>query len=205
MSDYEKALAENAARILALRKKFAAFVPEEILGGFSNRGLSLEIGCGHGHFLSAYAAAFPSETCVGLDLISKRIERAQRKKALGGLGNVEFFKADAAEFFEAVPPKVALEKLFLLFLDPWPKKRHHKNRIIQEKTLSDWAARARAGTTIFFRTDHAEFFEWAKEKIDAHPRWELASGTPWIFEKETYFQSILPDSSRDLNAKFVPE
>lgn len=201
MSDYEKAMAERAARIDALRKKIAGTLPEELIGGFSLGGLTLEIGCGHGHFLAAYAAAFPQESCIGIDLITKRIERAQRKRDLAGLTNLDFFKADAEEFFEALPPKVTLDKLFLLFLDPWPKKRHHKNRIVQTATLDLWAARSRPGAKIFFRTDHAEFFEWAREHIDAHPAWEIVPDAPWPFERETYFQSILPDAHRDLIAQ----
>ncbi|MGN0834550.1 MAG: tRNA (guanine(46)-N(7))-methyltransferase TrmB [Candidatus Spyradosoma sp.] len=201
MSDYEKAMAERAARIDALRKKIAGALPEELIGGFSLDGLTLEIGCGHGHFLAAYAAAFPQESCIGIDLITKRVERALRKRDLAGLANLDFFKADAEEFFEALPPKVMLDKLFLLFLDPWPKKRHHKNRIVQTATLDLWAARSRPGAKIFFRTEHAEFFEWAREHVAAHPAWEIVPDAPWPFERETYFQSILPDAHRDLVAR----
>ncbi|MCD8299521.1 MAG: tRNA (guanosine(46)-N7)-methyltransferase TrmB [Opitutae bacterium] len=202
MSDYEKALADRAERVATMRKKLADVLPEELIGGFSTNGLTLEIGCGHGHFLAAYAAAFPQETCIGIDLISKRIERAQHKKELAKLDNVHFFKADADEFFEALPPKIVLGKIFLLFLDPWPKKRHHKNRIIREQTLSEWARRSRAGTMMYFRTDHEGFYEWSREAIEAHPNWELCPDAPWPFERETYFQSILPDAPRDLIARF---
>ena len=57
MSDYEKAMADRAARIDALRRKIAGALPEELIGGFSLNGLTLEIGCGHGHFLAANAAS----------------------------------------------------------------------------------------------------------------------------------------------------
>ena len=201
MSDYEKAMADRAERIDALRKRIAGTLPEELIGGFSLNGLTLEIGCGHGHFLASYGAAFPQENCIGIDLITKRIERALRKRDLAGLRNVDFLKADAEEFFEALPPKVMLDKLFLLFLDPWPKKRHHKNRIIQNATLDLWAERSRPGAMLYFRTDHAEFFEWSREHVEAHPAWEVLPEAVWPFERETYFQSILPDAPRDLIAR----
>lgn len=201
MSDYEKAMADRAERIDALRKKIAAFLPEELIGGFSLNGLTLEIGCGHGHFLAAYAAAFPQENCIGIDLITKRIERALRKRDLAALRNLDFFKADAEEFFEALPHKVTLDKLFLLFLDPWPKKRHHKNRLIQTEMLDRLSARAHAGTRLHFRTDHAEYFDWSRELVDAHPQWTRLPDAPWPFERETYFQSILPDAYQSLIAE----
>lgn len=203
MSDYAKAIADKEERINALRKKIAAFLPEEIIGGFSLNGITLEIGCGHGHFLAAYAAAFPQETCIGLDLITKRIERANNKKGKAALGNVNFYKADAHEFLEALPPKVAIDKLFLLYLDPWPKKRHHKNRIVQEATLTTWAAHAKPGAQLYFRTDHVDFYQWAKEHIEAHPQWELVPAAQFPFERETYFQSILPDKPNDLIARRI--
>ncbi|MCR5183226.1 MAG: tRNA (guanosine(46)-N7)-methyltransferase TrmB [Opitutales bacterium] len=201
MSDYAKALADREARICTLRKKIAAFLPEEVIGGFSLNGITLEIGCGHGHFLAAYAAAFPQEICMGLDLITKRIERANAKKEKAALNNVNFYKADANEFLEALPPKVTLEKIFLLYLDPWPKKRHHKNRIIQEKTLTAWAERSRPGAKLYFRTDHLDFYQWALEHVNAHPQWEVVPDEKFPFERETYFQSILPDKPNDLIAR----
>ena len=73
MSDYEKAMADRAERIDALRKRIAGTLPEELIGGFSLNGLTLEIGCGHGHFLASYGAAFPQENCIGIDLISSAI------------------------------------------------------------------------------------------------------------------------------------
>ena len=70
MSDYEKAMADRAERIDALRKRIAGTLPEELIGGFSLNGLTLEIGCGHGHFLASYGAAFPQENCIGINLIT---------------------------------------------------------------------------------------------------------------------------------------
>ena len=67
-------------------------------------GITFELGCGHGHWLAAYAAAHPDEFCVGIDLITHRVERSVRKQTLGRLGNVVFLKAEATEFLEALPP-----------------------------------------------------------------------------------------------------
>ena len=50
--------------------------------------LTFELGCGHGHWLAAYGAAYPAEFCVGIDLVTHRVERSQRKQALGKLDNV---------------------------------------------------------------------------------------------------------------------
>jgi len=97
--------------------------------------ITFELGCGHGHWLAAYAAAHPDEFCVGIDLITHRVERSVRKQTLGKLDNVIFLKAEATEFLEALPPAVVLRKIFILYPDPWPKKKHHKHRFIQTSSL----------------------------------------------------------------------
>ena len=199
MSDYELAMKQREERIAELRTKLLEILPADIVAG--TRGLTLEIGCGHGHFLAAYAQAFPQEFCLGLDLISKRIERANRKRELSGAENLAFFKAEATELLLALPETCRLAKIFFLFPDPWPKKRHHKNRLIQTEMLNRLAARACAGTRLHFRTDHAEYFDWSCELVDAHPQWTLLPDAPWLFERETYFQSILPDAYQSLIAE----
>lgn len=201
MSDYALAMKQREERVAELRAKLLETLPADVAAG--TRGLTLEIGCGHGHFLAAYAQAFPQEFCVGLDLISKRIERAERKRERSGAGNLAFFKAEATEFMTALPERCRLGKIFLLFPDPWPKKRHHKNRLTRPEMLSALAERAPAGTRLHFRTDHAEFFEWSRETVAAHPAWTLPPDAPWPFEHETYFQSILPDAYRSLVAERV--
>jgi tRNA (guanine-N7-)-methyltransferase len=184
--------ATRAARIAALNARLTA-APES--GGVPpGAALTLEIGCGHGHFLAAYAAARPSNYCVGVDLLTKRIERSLRKRDRAALRNLDFFKADAFEFLAALPDSIRLAEIFFLFPDPWPKTRHHKNRLIQITLLDRLAALSVSGTTrLHFRTDHVGYFEWALEKVGGHPAWRVLDGEPWPFEHETFFSSILPD------------
>ena len=81
----------------------------------------LEIGAGHGHFLTAYAAAHPERTCVGLDIIAERVERANRKKNRARLDNLHFLHASAEDFLASLPENVRFADVFVLFPDPWPK------------------------------------------------------------------------------------
>jgi tRNA (guanine-N7-)-methyltransferase len=184
--------ASRTARVAALREHLAA-APEA--GGLPPGAvLTLEIGCGHGHFLAAYAAAHPGEYCVGVDLITKRVERSLRKRDRGGLRNLDFFKADAFEFIEAMPDAARAATIFFIHPDPWPKLRHHKNRLIQTHLLDRLAALTTPGVSrLCFRTDHAGYFEWAHEKVGAHPAWRVLEGEPWPFEQETYFSKLLPE------------
>ena len=151
--------------------------------------ITLEIGCGHGHFLTGYAAAHPQTFCVGVDLVIDRVLRAARKRDRAALPNLAFIRAEALEFLSVLPPHVAFADIFVLFPDPWPKRRHHKNRIIQPELLTTLATRAESGARLCFRTDYAPYFEEAHATVAAHRDWQLAPSTPWPFELVTVFQS----------------
>lgn len=152
--------------------------------------VTLEIGCGHGHFLTAYAEAHPEEFCLGVDLLGDRLARAARKSKRVGLENVGWFQAEAELFLTALPSEVRLDgNIFVLFPDPWPKRRHWKHRIMREGFLTALAGRAGQGAHLCFRTDYGPYFAAALQTVEAHPAWRLASETPWPFEQPTVFQS----------------
>lgn len=150
-----------------------------------------EIGCGHGHFFTAYAQAHPNEVCIGVDIVSERIERAIRKRDRAKLPNLHFIHAEARLFLETLPANATFSRLFVLFPDPWPKLRHHKHRIMQPDFLSAAAKRAGEGTRLYFRTDFTPYYEDTKAVLDSHVDWALVAPNTetWPFEYETVFQS----------------
>jgi tRNA (guanine-N7-)-methyltransferase len=151
-----------------------------------------EIGCGHGHFLTAYAAAHPGELCIGIDLIGERIARAIRKRDRAKLANLHFFQAEAHDLLSALPADASLSAIIVLFPDPWPKRRHHKNRLLQPAFLEALAAQAGQGTRLYFRTDHRGYFAQATAVLATHPLWRIDPAAPWVFESETVFQARAP-------------
>ncbi len=177
--------AEHLARIKQrssdLRDKIAAILP---------RGTSFvcEIGCGHGHFLAAYAAAHPDRVCIGIDISGERIGRAVRKRDRAKLSNLHFIWAESGVFFDVLGLKSTISDLFVLFPDPWPKRRHHKNRLLQTEFLQVAAKRAGQGARLCFRTDYEPYFRDTELLLSGHPDWEIAA-EPWPFEHVTVFQS----------------
>lgn len=197
---------ENPART-ALYRKLIEQRREAVrveLSGISPFPPSLvwEIGCGHGHFLTAYAQAHPDETCIGVDIVGERIARAQRKRNRLQLNNLRFIQSEAKLFLEALPPRTQFSRIFILFPDPWPKLRHHKHRIMQPAFLSTLAGRAGERTRLYFRTDFSPYFQATHDVVVGHPSWAL-SAEPWPFEFETVFQTRAP-SYQSLVARLKP-
>lgn len=179
----EQAHAIRDARLAELHPQL-----EAALGGRTQ--LTLEVGCGHGHFLTAYAKAHPGEICMGIDLLEDRLARAGRKSRAAGLTNVFWIHAEASLLLQALPPHVRLgPAIFVLFPDPWPKRRHWKHRVIQPAFLSMLAARAEPGTQLCFRTDYAPYFTEASAVVAGHADWQIDPACPWPFEQPTVFQS----------------
>jgi tRNA (guanine-N7-)-methyltransferase len=183
MPPIEEAQAIHRQRVGALRGVLSA-VP---LDGPS---LTLEIGCGHGHYMTAYAAAHPEERCIAIDIIQERLDKSQRKSERAGLANVSWIRADAQDFLEALPPKTRFDgRILVLFPDPWPKRKHWKNRLIQPPFLSELAKFTATGTPLCFRTDHRGYFAQAFAHVDAHPDWQVMTDAPWPFEQQTIFEA----------------
>lgn len=181
---HARELAKQAARKAALREECRC-----LLQGVER--IVFEAGCGHGHWLTAYAEAHPEQTCVGIDLIAHRIRKGQEKCTKRQLSNLHFFKAELGEFLEVLPQDIRFEMTVFLFPDPWPKARHHRRRMIQNGLLDALAARTDKGGQLCFRSDDRSYFDWTMELLEAHPCWEVDASADWPLEMETYFQSLM--------------
>ncbi|MDB6170684.1 MAG: SAM-dependent methyltransferase [Verrucomicrobia bacterium] len=179
--------AEHNLRIQHRQSDLTAQIGE-ILNQDRPSAVVWEVGCGHGHFLTAYAAAHPSKRCIGVDITKDRIDRGIRKRDRTKAKNLSFVHADARDFLESLPEHARFSEIFILFPDPWPKRRHHKNRIMQPDFLHAVAKRAGQGTPLCFRTDHEEYFRAAEATLLYHEDWEIVD-EPWPFEHATVFQS----------------
>jgi tRNA (guanine-N7-)-methyltransferase len=176
---------EYLAKVVATRAELRADLQAAL--GAAKRFV-WEVGCGHGHFLTAYADRHRDVPCIGIDLLNERLVRATKKKNRARLPHLHFIRADAQMFLEELPAHLEFAAIYVLFSDPWPKKRHHKNRIIQGRFLSDVARHAPAGVPLYFRTDHSGYFSAALEIVQAHPDWRVDPEAPWPFELPTVFQ-----------------
>jgi len=178
-------LAHVTDRRARLQAQLAALLP-------ANASLVLEIGSGHGHFLVQYALDHPAMICLGVDLIGERVERATRKAKRAKLAHCHFIRAEARELIELLPAGVRFAEVWVLFPDPWPKKRHHKNRILQPAFFEFLANRTGEGTRLYFRTDHAAYFQAVAASMPKVKDWQVDSAASWPLEHETVFQARAP-------------
>ena len=156
--------------------------------------INLEIGCGHGHWINAYSSQHRESVCLGIDLITKRISKAVRKKENLLNNKLFFLKAYVLEFLKYKPQTNLFSNIFIFFPDPLPKKKHHKRRLIQNSFLEDLCLHTHKNCNIYFRTDHNEYFKWTLDIFKKSTHWN-PSNLVWPLEHKSYFQDLLPEFS----------
>ncbi len=121
--------------------------------------LHIEIGSGKGTFLVHQAAAQPDVDFLGIEWASKYYRYAVDRIGRRGLSNVRIVRADAPAFLRDFVPDASVDCFHIYFPDPWPKKRHHKRRLLQASHLEIILRCLRPGGQIRIATDHGEYFE----------------------------------------------
>lgn len=124
----------------------------------------LEIGFGGGEHLAAQATARPDVLLMGVEPFLNGLASGVRHVHEHGLANVRLSQCDARELV-ARAPDAALDRVFILFPDPWPKSRHHKRRLLQPAFLAQLARVMRPGGLLRVATDWRAYAAWALERI----------------------------------------
>lgn len=147
---------ENPARTL--------LQPAAIFG--DARRLWLEIGFGGGEHLVHQAQANPEIGLIGCEPFLNGVATALGKLRRAGIGNVRLHPGDVRDLFDVLPD-ACLDRVFLLYPDPWPKARHHRRRFVTPEHLQPLARVMRHGAEFRIATDIADYVRQAHEEVPA--------------------------------------
>jgi tRNA (guanine-N7-)-methyltransferase len=136
----------------------------------------LEIGFGNGDALVAEAAARPEYNYIGIEVHRPGIGNLLRKLESSELKNVRVMLADAKEVLAAQIPEASLSGVHLFFPDPWPKKRHHKRRLVQPDFAALVMRKLVPGGYIHFATDWKDYAEHMVSVLSRTPGLVEVSG-----------------------------
>jgi tRNA (guanine-N7-)-methyltransferase len=139
--------------------------------------VTVEIGFGMGAATAQIAAANPQKNYLGIEVFRPGVGRLLYEIEKRGLSNIRIIEYDAAEVFQRLIPDRSLAGVHLFFPDPWPKKRHHKRRLVtrpftdllaRKLRLSDGAAPDGAGY-LYLVTDWEDYAYQAREELSRTP------------------------------------
>lgn len=126
------------------------------------RPLWLEIGCGKGAFATQMSARHPEVNYLAFEKVIDVMMMAMEKASREGYGNLRFYNGDAEHICTLLEGE-KLDRIFINFCDPWPKKRNAKRRLTSPLFLEKYKAVLSSGARIFFKTDNRDLFDYSLE------------------------------------------
>ena len=165
------------------------------------RELWLEIGFGGGEHLASRAHARPDIDFVGCEPFQNGVAKLLAEIASADLSNIKIFPDDASKLLERLPAQ-SVEKVFLLFPDPWPKRRQKKRRFLNEINIASLARVIRFGGEFRFATDIDDYAGWALARLLKSPFFDWVSPSavvwsrPWEGHTVTRYESWALEQGR---------
>jgi tRNA (guanine-N7-)-methyltransferase len=156
--------------------------------------LRLEIGFGHGRFLSNMAASHPDVDFIGVERNDLRVTKTAHKSNQLSASNVRLFHDEAHHFVRFRLPPACLQRVYILFSDPWPKFSHRRRRLVNRSFLVDLSYAAAPGCQFVFASDTHEYaFQvlshlttlpgiWANRYQPSGYRFDIPTRFPTVFE-----------------------
>lgn len=121
--------------------------------------IEVDLGCGDGSFLTESAQRRPHHNFLGVERLLGRIRKVEKKARRLGLSNVRGLRIENSYAVEWLFPAESIAVIHVLFPDPWPKKRHHRRRLMQPDFVAAAHRALQRGGVLNMATDHAEYFQ----------------------------------------------
>ena len=159
--------------------------------------LEVELGSGDGTFIARYAERIPQRNFLAAERLLGRLRKIDRKGQRAGLVNLCLVRIEASYLLEYLLPPGSVHALHVYFPDPWPKRKHRKNRLVNAR-FTELAAKAlRPGGTVYLRTDDQDYFAQMTAVFAANSEFLLA-------ETPADLAAIITDFEKDFRDKGVP-
>jgi tRNA (guanine-N7-)-methyltransferase len=159
--------------------------------------LEVELGCGDASFLAEYARRHPGKNFIGVERLLGRMRKLDKKGRRFGLANLRGVRIENAYFLEWLLPSGSAEAVHVYFPDPWPKQKHRRHRLINERFPEIAHTTLQPGGRVFLRTDDADYFEQMRVVFAASPKFRPV-------ETPAELAGLLTDFEADFNAQGIP-
>jgi tRNA (guanine-N7-)-methyltransferase len=149
--------------------------PLDLVATFGRTGpLHVDLGCGDGSFLCELAQKCPHKNFLGIDKMAGRVEKTCRKTV--ALKNVRVVNVEISYAIRFLLPPASVETFYLLFPDPWPKRRHHRRRLVTVEFLDSIHRALIAGGAFQIATDHLDYFRQIERLGQNHTGFAVVDG-----------------------------
>jgi tRNA (guanine-N7-)-methyltransferase len=167
----------------------------------NNHPVEIEIGIGKGRFLIDAVERQPEVNFIGVEWAAKYLRLAHDRMVKKGFENIRFIRADAREFVEFFVPTASVQAYHIYFPDPWPKKKHHKRRLIDEEFLEEVERTLEPRGKLRIATDHTQYYEAVLEVLEKS-RWLREIEGHWDGRRTNYEEKFI-DQGKPIHRKVM--
>ena len=158
--------------------------------------VELDLGAGDGVYVEARARREPDRDFVAVERLLGRATKISKKAVRGGLRNLRVLRLESAYFLKKLCAPGSVDVITLRYPDPWPKRRHHRNRILTREFAADALCACLKGGRLQFTTDDREYFEWGCREVASCPGWQADLGWDGKEEPTSEFEEKFKEEGR---------
>jgi tRNA (guanine-N7-)-methyltransferase len=159
----------NSFERLDMRAVFGRDAPVEV-----------DLGCGDGSFLATIAAENPDKNFLGIERLAGRIRSACGKVERADLTNARIMRFEISYVVEQLLSAKSVTTFYLLFPDPWPKRRHAARRIVSENFLATLHRALVPNGTVRIATDDTGYFRQITRLVSASESFAIVPNSNWL-------------------------
>ena len=179
---------------LPTTRLFPPYVWPEVFGRVAP--VEIDLGAGDGVYAQARALAEPERDFVAVERLLGRATKIAKKAVRKNLRNLRVLRLESAYFIKNLCPPASLDAVTLRYPDPWPKRRHHGNRILSAAFARDLARAIRPGGLLKLTTDDADYYQWACHEVDQCREWIVDPGWTGSEEPTSEFEERFKKEGR---------
>jgi tRNA (guanine-N7-)-methyltransferase len=158
--------------------------------------VEVELGSGDGSFLAQYAKLHPERNFLGVERLLGRLRKLNKKSLRNGLGNIALLRLEASYTMEFLVAPGSITALHVYFPDPWPKRKHRKNRLINDRFTEVAAKTLAPNGIVYLRTDDLDYFEQMTRVFSANKAFGKIETPPDL-------AAVVTDFERNFHARGV--
>lgn len=190
-------LTHHAPRTTLLHEFRTILQPLDLAEHFpTSQPLEVELGCGDGSFIVEWAQRNPTRNFLGVERLTGRIRKPDKRGRRLGLTNLSLVRIEIGYFLEYLLPPASADAIHVYFPDPWPKVKHARHRLINERFTALARRALKPGGVVHLRTDHVDYFAQMLTVFRADKSFTEVETPPEL-------SAVTTDFEREFNAKGI--
>jgi tRNA (guanine-N7-)-methyltransferase len=192
-------LGESPDPWLSSQRLYPPYVWSEVF--WRSSPVEVDLGAGDGVYAEARAKRESDRNFIAVERLLGRATKIAKKAIRNQLTNLKILRLESAYFIKNLCAESSLDAITVRYPDPWPKRRHHANRLLQKEFFEDAARAVISGGCMKLTTDDREYFEWAQKEAEKCSAWVPDLSWTGIDEPTSEFEELFAKEGREVYRK----